>query len=1005
MSSPIQSPSEEHSSQTDYIYGGHISNDKNVLSRDPRRLTPNLHASLVSEILTLRRDVESKRDDIEHLEEALHAARDESESFQASLAATTKETRSLRHQLQLLEGGSSSAVIELSKERDAALIEVQELKQRQELSQRKTRSQEELAQKTQMLWDRDRDTWHKEKRALETKIHIVEGRLKVISSEIANSHLAGKHYQQPDEQGSGSPKRMLMRKSSAASLRSLNIASRRRDSEISSGTQEGEAHGYRLSTATLGNGLAASLAEELALNEEEEDQLDEDAADEEDEEEQYSSDEMPDGRSMSAQSRPLDFKARKILGLSLDDPLPGSSSHSPSQSKGSDSLPKVNELIRTEFSCRPQYVDAGVQYETPYVPSHLNTAEALSWEETEMNAHRTFSISDTPLTSGKAERPMISTSCQTTSQLPTPPRTPLGVLDCPAKHLSGLLVRQADMVATAMQTEPLETVDLVALERDNTQASSQFHVPIIAIHPPLSRPATPTGSVVLPPRTKSVGCQAGTADRVITTASAAVQTAEPHKYDDLSSRLLNQPRQTDFAGRRVDKSLGQKPPHEFGKTLPAVPTKRRVNESKADRSIASNKRAEDLEAYKGMLTSDFPQGASRADVRSAPSEEMAESDGSLSPPDGGAQLDACPTSSRDDQDDIFNRPMAKFTLKGGKVVSHGKKRLDLDQIFDDLDAEADTSDMRSNDNFPAKLFGLSSRYGKRDGLLKARALEFKPKALKSASSRPVDIRKAALISSGTVAHQLSSLQDPATDLPTTQVNPPFPVPTRHSSRKVPISASEGAHSPTPEGRSPRRRGDRGRRPVLRNVRSATNVHGARAVDAGRNEHPIMPAPHSYRRNNGSPALASLLCGDASMPSGLAMVNSSGTPSPAFQDRPPSSSESTVTGAQSNTVVDAIAHTSVGEWMFKYVRRRRKSFGVSEPRVQDWDLPRNGDELSATITKTGQRHKRWVWLAPYERAVMWSSKAPTSESALMGKHVRKCKHQYFLSPLFGVILLI
>jgi hypothetical protein len=39
---------------------------------------------------------------------------------------------------------------------------------------------------------------------------------------------------------------------------------------------------------------------------------------------------------------------------------------------------------------------------------------------------------------------------------------------------------------------------------------------------------------------------------------------------------------------------------------------------------------------------------------------------------------------------------------------------------------------------------------------------------------------------------------------------------------------------------------------------------------------------------------------------------------------------------------------------------------------------------------GIRHKRWVWLAPYERAIMWSSKQPTSGPALLGKSGRKCK---------------
>lgn len=89
---------------------------------------------------------------------------------------------------------------------------------------------------------------------------------------------------------------------------------------------------------------------------------------------------------------------------------------------------------------------------------------------------------------------------------------------------------------------------------------------------------------------------------------------------------------------------------------------------------------------------------------------------------------------------------------------------------------------------------------------------------------------------------------------------------------------------------------------------------------------------------------------------------------------------TGTGSQAGlhqppTVVDAIAQTMVGEWMFKYVRRR-KSFGVADAK--------GGDDNS------NDRHKRWVWLAPYERAILWSSKQPASGSALMGKSGRKRK---------------
>ncbi|KKY29694.1 putative nuclear migration protein [Diaporthe ampelina] len=82
-----------------------------------------------------------------------------------------------------------------------------------------------------------------------------------------------------------------------------------------------------------------------------------------------------------------------------------------------------------------------------------------------------------------------------------------------------------------------------------------------------------------------------------------------------------------------------------------------------------------------------------------------------------------------------------------------------------------------------------------------------------------------------------------------------------------------------------------------------------------------------------------------------------------------------------TVVDAIAQTMVGEWMFKYVRRR-KSFGVANDNVGKDD-------------SSNDRHKRWVWLAPYERAILWSSKQPSSGSALLGKSGRKLTIQSVL----------
>ena len=82
-------------------------------------------------------------------------------------------------------------------------------------------------------------------------------------------------------------------------------------------------------------------------------------------------------------------------------------------------------------------------------------------------------------------------------------------------------------------------------------------------------------------------------------------------------------------------------------------------------------------------------------------------------------------------------------------------------------------------------------------------------------------------------------------------------------------------------------------------------------------------------------------------------------------------DSVGSSAQPTSVVDAIAATMIGEWMWKYVRKRKIFSGL-----ESQDLG---------------RYKRWVWLLPYERAVMWSSKRPTSGSTLMGESARKCEY--------------
>ena len=97
---------------------------------DPRRFTPTLHANLVSEILNLRRELDSKHEFIEDLESNLDTCRSENDSLTNKLSSSAKENRAVKRQLQQLENGTFSALEELSGQRDRAAETSADLKDR-----------------------------------------------------------------------------------------------------------------------------------------------------------------------------------------------------------------------------------------------------------------------------------------------------------------------------------------------------------------------------------------------------------------------------------------------------------------------------------------------------------------------------------------------------------------------------------------------------------------------------------------------------------------------------------------------------------------------------------------------------------------------------------------------------------------------------------------------------------------------------------------------------------
>jgi Meiotic cell cortex C-terminal pleckstrin homology len=993
-SSPVPLPPTSNTSPKRSQEAMNSATDENISPLDPRRFTPSLHASLVSEILSLRRDVESKTKDIEYLETNLHTVRDENDSLHQTVASSSKETRSLKRQMQLLEGGTESALNELSKERDEALNDTADLRKRLELSQKKTRSQEEAVERIQMLWERERSSWESEKRGLETKVHIVEGRLKVVLSEMANSQTVNGQTVYQDVNQNESPKKMHLRKGSAASIRSMGLAGRRRDSEVSSGTQDCESHGYRLSMMAATNGHSTSLADELAFDEEEEDQIKKNAG-----EDQISADELPEERPLSFQARSMDQKARKILGIPQEDQFPiAPEDGQPRQSV--DSTTWKNIISKLQALYKVQYVDAAVQYSPPASPRQCSSRTSLNTTE---DGNEIISFSDAlthpqndavsnpmdtsegPFTPFRPSGPMISTSCQTSAQLPSPPWTPLSPEHVTTKDLSVSPLSEPQMISTATQTN---TVNITEISDENKTDASGFQslpIPVIAIHPPASRPTTPTSSVVLPPQTKNASCQVNILSGAGYT-SCSMQTEEIRvdaRIAQLPQKVLPLWKQS----QPSDTALFRKSPA----LQPASPlpnsSRRRLQQPGSIKPAASRRRI--LESTPETVIS-LPTPEVEEPVISTQDEGVA---GTSEPKvsvgaaenQGNTHI-AEPEANRFDEDDIFSRPTAKFTLRAGKLVSKDEPETDYQDIFDKIDAEANEGEPAATDNNNSNLTeipGVMSRRGTRASSDATRPLERKPRTSRASSTKQFDIRKVALISSGTAAHQSSRDRSPSAP-----VNPPpFVIPTRHSSRKPPISLSEGAQSPTPAGRSPRKRDAKGRRPSIRKVKSTTNVPRPSAPGNLRRS----PSPQSPRSGFDAPGepglpLPPLPYDNTAPAAGLDFATSSRPRDPVRRESS-SRRASASTMLQQTSVVDAIAQTMVGEWMFKYIRRR-KSFGVPDAKSQDWDHMRNGDELSASITNSGVRHKRWVWLAPYERAVMWSSKQPTSGSALMGKSGRK-----------------
>jgi hypothetical protein len=923
--------------------------------------------------------VESKTKAIDVLERTLDESRTETEDLSERLSESTKETRSLKHQLQLLEGGTSSALTELAKERDEALENISDARKKLDQAQKKARSREEEVDRTLELWTRDKESWEGERRNLERKVHIVEGRLKVVLNEVAAVQAAGGFHQTPDPDGASFAREEITGKDSDTASAHSSSQGRRRTSVTSVSTDGSDFHNIRYSVASVTNIPGAkhdgvNLAQELAFDEEDEFDLPgEDLI-------PYSPEALPEERPASAHSQlshtmEMGAKARKILGLSLHSV----ESYGFKSEPNSPCKPPPTATTTATTTASYYYQDAGIQYSPPSSPKLQQETGILpsgggSECFDDSMGSGLYQTADSSTSTDPIS--MVSTSSQTVSDLPTPPWTPkLG-----ESSLRSATPERGTMVSTSIQTELHLTTK--ANERHSSvpqdrSGSPDIEVPMIAIHPPCSEPSSPRGSVVLPPQTKSVSCQT-TFKTIVDSRTVGIQTEEiriDQRPVKLPASLLPSAI-PDLPLRNNIQDLPIQPYHDLLPRTnkeeiplpPPIPAK----------APARSKPQDQVQAYPGNNDngplSDESKTELRRPLRSsslfAGFDQL--SDDEASPKTKGAFTD----------DDLLNRPFASYTLRRGKLVStHGRPGVDETTIEIDehiLDAEAQLYD--ATIELETRHAGGPSRTSHRTGA-------------PPSATRQQDIRRTAIISNGAAAHQIMrSPSEPSLDgsaSGTSSVAPPFPVPIRLSSRKFPAKGSDGQQSPTPS--NPRNFADRGRssitrQPTLRRVRSAAAMSQTDLDQPRTRSSPTM-STSSYTAD--SPQYPPLPVDDITTPRRnrrTSQGQSNHRPTRAFTHQ---RDDSTATSVQPTSVVDAIAQTMVGEWMLKYVRRRRSFGGVSEPK-DSWEGG-NAEEVSANITNTGSRHKRWVWLAPYERAVMWSSRQPTSGPALLGKSGRKCRH--------------
>ncbi|CAK3904699.1 Anucleate primary sterigmata A [Lecanosticta acicola] len=972
---------------------------------DPRRFTPTLHASLVSEILNLRRELDSKNNLVENLETSLSSAKTENETLNEQLSDRAKEVRKAKQHVQQMERGVYDAVEDVVRERDEAKASLEDLKNKFEIAQKKTRQQDEDALRTHSIWENEKESWDNERRQLERRVHVTESRLRAVVDEMAAQQSqmaqADEHSDEATFKDSG-----LGEGSDTASIRSATVTTpvkhRRNMSSISFRPRNARTSVSSRMTAATPDLYARpggnTLADELDI----------------DEEEEYDDEEFEhvDEDAQSPQRRKhVDYRQNS---MTVEVAAPAK----PIIALTSDALQSANEMRRlsperrrlqyqdrattpppalaiAEPTPRAVYVDKGYQPSPPPSPPRVHITDeqqrtVITTGDSSGDSVRLAEIQ----TETSPHQPTPGLRSSIGSSPISPPQTPV-VDDEPA----WLDEKSASVVAptystAATQTDSVEPARPRGHPPKRDSLSPPSFVPAIAIHPPGSRPSSPR-PYALPPGTKNASTQARLGWPC---KDASVQTEEI----------------------RIDRRPVKLPPHLLPCNLLPSPT---FQEPMRFKRVPTEGSAKIFTKLPSALSSpaspplqsptDSSPEMSRSngskDLRSYPLKALPLPRPVLSPP-------GPPQGETFQSNGPLNRS-SQYGVSQSKLESHVT---DIDQWSEPSDYEGPTSpDLDSADltgsipalsRPPPGRFNLSEppkavpedkeisperrpdtadSYGAapEPSVASSRATSQRRSVRQPAKLGKPDARKDMHSRNSSFGSMASSSYSTQSNLPM----PPFPIPLRSSSRITGKPHSEGSGSPS---RSVQSRSQQQRQANLRKVQSAAAIRNRNG----------RVSPQKHRRRRRSPDLTPVqsMAFESPTPTKFPIPE---LPTP-LQDnlafdyvkgsvdlsRSPGEASSVARVSEETNLVDAIAATMVGEWMWKYIRKR-KSFGIGEDNSEFPVADQNG--VVNLATGHGTRHKRWVWLSPYERTIMWDTKQPNSGAALLGKKGRKLTIQSVL----------